>query len=392
VANLFFRPTFTGFGPSALDPAAGLPPLHYVRARQPDGLRARVGQHCPRRPGVYGMVNLNGELIYVGKAKCLRSRLLSYFRPDSRDPKAGRILGQTRTLVWEYAPSEFAALLRELELIHRWQPRCNVQGQPARRRRCYVCLGRRPAAYAFVSRRPAAGAAACFGPVPAGRKVREAVRRLNDLFGLRDCPQKQQMVFADQQELFPEPRAAGCIRFEIGTCLGPCAAACTRSAYADRVQAARAFLEGTDMAALAGLEQEMAEAAAALAFEKAAGLRDRVEVLRWLGEQLDRLRRAREQHTFVYPVQGHADRELWYLIHQGRVLAALPAPCDGATGRVVAAAVEAVYQGRRTTLWHAAGEVDAVLLVAGWFRKHRAERARALTPEQALARCAAASQ
>ena len=58
-----------------------------------------------------------------GKAKCLRSRLLSYLRPRSRDPKAGRILENTRLLVWEPASSEFAALLRELELIRRWQPR-----------------------------------------------------------------------------------------------------------------------------------------------------------------------------------------------------------------------------------------------------------------------------
>src|SRR5207244_2277738 len=126
-----------------LDPSPRPPVLYQVQARRPSGLRSRVRQECPRRPGVYGMVNVNGELIYVGKAKCLRARLLSYFRPNSRDPKAGRIVAQTGTLVWEEAPSEFAALLRELELIRRWRPRCNVQGQPQRHRRAYVCLGRR---------------------------------------------------------------------------------------------------------------------------------------------------------------------------------------------------------------------------------------------------------
>src|SRR5262249_32652426 len=159
------------------------------------------------------------------------ARLLSYFRPNSRDPKAGRILDQTRVLVWETAPSEFAALLRELELIRRWQPRFNVQGQPRRRRRVYVCLGRRPAPYAFLAPRPASTVLAGFGPVPSGERAREAVRRVNDWYGLRDCPQAQEMVFAEQKELFPVLRAAGCLRHEIGTCLGPCAAACTQAAY-----------------------------------------------------------------------------------------------------------------------------------------------------------------
>jgi excinuclease ABC subunit C len=228
---------------------------------------------------------------------------------------------------------------------------------------------------------------ACYGPVPAGRTVREAVRRLNDWYRLRDCPQRQEMVFADQQELFPVLRAAGCIRHEIGTCLGPCAAACTRSAYADQVKAARAFLEGSNLSPLEELERAMADAAAALAFERAAMLRDRLEALRWLRDQLDRLRRAREQHSFVYPVRADDGTELWYLIHQGRVLAAVPAPHDAATKRAAAAAVEAVYLRRGAALWPAAGEVDAVLLVAAWFRKHRAERERTLTPQQALAVC-----
>src|SRR6266851_3368549 len=105
------------FGPNHLDLAEDTPILVRICATRRLGLRTQVRQQCPRRPGVYGMVSRKGEVIYVGKAKCLRARLLSYFRTKSRDPKAGRILAHTKYLVWEYAPSEFAALLRELELI-----------------------------------------------------------------------------------------------------------------------------------------------------------------------------------------------------------------------------------------------------------------------------------
>jgi excinuclease ABC subunit C len=352
-------------------------------------LRAGVRAECPRRPGVYGMLDATGQLIYVGKARSLRARLLSYFRPNSRDAKAGRILRHTRTLLWEFAPSEFAALLRELELIRRWRPRFNVQGQPHRHRHTYVCVGRRPAPYVFLSSRPAANVLGCFGPVPAGQRAREAVRRINDGFALRDCPQKQAMIFADQGELFPEPRAAGCIRHEIGTCLGPCAAACTRAAYAARVAEARAFLEGKADPLTPPLERDMAAAAAALAFERAADFRDRLQVLQWLRGHLERLRRVRDDQSLVYPVPGAEAGEVWYLIHQGRVTAARPAPSAETAART-AAMIEALYRRRLPPGAALAGnEVDGVLLVAAWFRKYPEERARVLAPEQALALCRA---
>src|SRR5439155_26193745 len=193
-----------------------------------------------------------------------------------------------------------------------------------------------PAPHVFLARNPPAGVVACFGPVPAGRKAREAVRRVNDAFGLRDCPQAQEMVFADQTELFPVLRAAACIRHEIGTCLGPCARACSRADYGRQVRAARAFLDGSDLAVLDALERDMTAASAALAFERAAALRDQLEVLRWLHHRVQRLRRVRELQSFIYPVPGVEGPDVWYLIHRGRVAAALPAPRTAAEQRAVA--------------------------------------------------------
>ncbi len=271
---------------------------------------------CPRLPGVYGMVDAVGELIYVGKAKNLRARLLSYFRTKSRDAKAGRILKDTRLLAWEVAPSEFAALLRELELIQRWQPRFNVQGQPHHRRRVYVCVGRRPAPTVFLAKQPPRTAFAHFGPVPAGFKTREAVRRINDWFRLRDCPQAQTMIFADQLELFALPLAPGCIRHEIGNCLGPCAAVCSRDEYAANVSAVLAFLRGEDRAPMDAIEREMNAASLSLAFERAAALRDRLDSMTWMSDHLRRVREA-SRHSFVYPVRGH-DRARVVVSHSRR--------------------------------------------------------------------------
>src|SRR5262245_66178237 len=128
--GLFEKTCFTSFGASRY---VGAVQLYGVTGERPRTLRAGIRDACPPRPGVYGMVDDAGELIYVGKAKALRARLLSYFRTYSRDPKAGRILHRARAIVWELVPSEFAALLRELELIRRWRPRFNVAGQPRHR-------------------------------------------------------------------------------------------------------------------------------------------------------------------------------------------------------------------------------------------------------------------
>lgn len=386
--GLFSGQVFRNFGPNSLVPESEPPALEQVHGRRPALLRGALRAICPQRPGVYGMLDVVGKLIYVGKAKQLRSRLLSYFRRRSRDPKAGRILGHTRSIVWEFSANEFTALLRELELIQRWQPRFNVQGQPRRRRRTFVCLGRRPAPYLFLSRRPAAGVLARFGPVPGSWQAHEAVRRLNDHFQLRDCSQGQEMIFSNQEELFPILRAAGCLRYEIATCLGPCVGACSSSTYQARVRSVRAFLEGKDLALLDQLEKAMTAASTALEFEKAADLRDQREVLQWLLDQLQWLQLARQRHSFIYPVSSEGSGKHWYLIQGGRVAAAIPEPRDR-PGRLAAATkIEGIYLGNQVR--HEARrveEVEGILLVARWFRRYPEERGRVWKPEEALALC-----
>ncbi len=383
--GLFQREKFTGFGPHALAPAGDVPPLFLARAKRGGRLRHAVRRDAPRLPGVYGMIDGAGELIYVGKAKSLRSRLMGYFRP-SRDDKASKIIREARGLVWEVAANEFGALLRELELIRRWQPRFNVQGQPRRHRRYYICIGRRPAPYAFVTAKAPSTALAAFGPVPGMYKAREVVRRLNDWFRLRDCPQKQTMVFAGQGELFPLVRTPGCLRHDIGHCLAPCAAACTRHDYAFHVEAALDFLHGRDRSPLEILEREMNAASAALQFERAAILRDRLDSLGWLAKHLERLRHA-IRHSFVYPVTGADGREIWYFIRHGLVRAAVPAPADDTSRDMARRCLREVYEGSLAAVdVPGPDEIDGVLLVAAWFRRHKEERARGIDTKKALAR------
>jgi excinuclease ABC subunit C len=343
---------------------------------------------CGRVPGVYGMLNQREELVYVGKAKCLRTRLLSYFRRRSRDPKAGRILAYTRAIIWEPAPNEFAALLRELELIHLWQPRFNVRGQPARRRLTYVCLSRPPARYLYLSRTPPSAPSYCYGPVREGWRAREAIRHLNDYFKLRDCPKKQRIFFANEKELFPTVRTAGCLRYEIGTCLAPCIGACEKEDYRLQTHAARGFLEGRNNTLLTSLEENMNSASGRMDFEKAARLRDKLAHLKWLNERLGKLRAARAAPPYIYAADGPGGVEIWYLIRNGSLITALSPPKSVAEKRAMTKTLECALAGRNSTSSRRQPlDMDLVYLIAAWFRRYTGEKRRVLSLYGALALC-----
>lgn len=384
---LFHEGSFAGFGPNNYDPLTNEPIVGQAAGKRPAALRDGVRQSAPRVPGVYGMLDPRGRLVYVGKAKNLRARLMSYFRPASRDPKAGKIVAHARTVLWEHAPSEFAALLRELELIRRFRPSFNVQGQPSRRQFKYLCVGRSPAPYCYIHREVSKKALAVYGPLPGSRRLFDAVRRINDFYRLRDCPQSQAMKFADQPQLFPIVEPAGCLRYEIGTCLGPCVAAITRPTYSRAARTAKAFLDGRDDAPLKDLKQSMAEAAAAQRYEQAASFRDRLDDLEWLQARLAWLTHARQEYSFVYPVESNGGGVIWHLIRGGRVLISVPAPTNQRTRREASKVLNAVFPPGGGPSVIPGDLYDHVLLVSGWFRRNPGEQARVIPVDRARQMC-----
>jgi len=381
MAQLFTDGRFLDFGPSAFLPAGAPCRCSRVEGTKPSALRSQVRLQAPARPGIYGILDGDEQLIYVGKAKNLRIRLQSYFRRKGRPAKAGRIISHARSIVWEVVPSEFASLLRELELIRRWRPRFNVQGQPLRRRLTFLCLGRAPAPYLFLSRTITSRVQSAFGPITASKRAEEAVRRLNDWFKLRDCPQPMEMIFPDQKELFSQVREPGCLRMEIGTCLGPCTGICTRGDYQKQARRARDFLTGVDLTPLQKMQEEMQTAALAQEFERAAALRDRLEVLQWLATRLERIRQAQKEMSFIYPVAGHDGEKMWYLIHGARAVAAFAAPSDAKAKKAAAEQIKALYRDRAGLL-DSYEHADGMMVVMQWFRKHPGEHAKCLNPDE----------
>lgn len=345
-------------------------------------LRERV-REAENRPGTYRMLSADGEILYVGKSKQVRTRLLSYLRANE-DEKAYRILRDCATLDWEYEPSEFAALLRELELIKRYRPRFNVQYKRDGRY-SFLKLSGGAAPKLFVVHTVADDAATYFGPFRGGRRIHEAVRELNDLLGLRDCALGTPMCFADQADLFgdfdPVPR---CHRVELRRCLGPCAALCTTAEYRARVDLARAFLDGAADEPLTWLRQRMTSAAERWQFEHAAALRDRIRRLEALRDEFARLREALDNLSFLYTVRGESgDDDRVYLIRRGTVRATLPAPRTAAERRrLERAAAEVFLSAEPEGACVAKHQVPEILLVARWFRMNPGEMAHTRAPTE----------
>lgn len=342
-------------------------------------MRAAVKQDAQDRPGIYRMVAGDGEIVYVGKSKRLRTRLLSYFRCAFPEEKGARIVREAERIEWDYMPSEFSALLEELRLIKRYRPRFNVQMKRDGLHYAFIKLTRGPAPKLAVVRGPGQDDSAIYyGPFHGARRVGEAVRELSDLLGLRDCASDRRMVFADQPELFQlAPRTPGCIRYEVKKCLGPCVAACTVRAYDERVGMARAFLEGTDHGPLERLGKEMEEAAERLEFERAASLRDKLHRLESLREQFERFRFAVETLSFRYHVPGHGGDDRVFLIRRGRVRAERPAPRSRDEEAALDALEAEVFDGQvREGTRIPTHEIDELLLLSSWFRRFPAELAR----------------
>jgi excinuclease ABC subunit C len=341
-------------------------------------MRADVRARCEDRPGVYRMTSADGEIVYVGKSKRVRTRLLSYFRCGPEE-KGSRIVREAATIDWEYTPSEFAALLEELRLIKRFRPRFNVAMKRDARHFAFIKVTKGPASKLLVVRGAGDESAdVYYGPYHGAQRVNEAVRELNDALGLRDCGSDRKMHFSDQAELFQlAPRTPGCIRFEIRKCLGPCIGACSVAEYAARVRMGRAFLEGVDDAPLEGLRTEMLASSERMEFERAASLRDKLGRLEGLREQFIRFRFAVETLSFVYEVAGHDGDDRVYLIRRGRVRAERPAPRTPVERAELLALADDVFSGVE---YEGAAvpthEIDELLLLSSWFRRFPGEMER----------------
>jgi excinuclease ABC subunit C len=316
------------------------------------------------------MFDATGRVLYVGKAKRLRTRLLTYFRARYPDDKAARILYAAHEIRWDYVPSEFAAYLGELRQIRRLRPHFNHKGNRTRRS-VLIKIAGGPAPRVYGGGTLAKEDVRCYGPFQSMARMMEAVRTLNDLLGLRDCATTTPVQFAGQGDLFEQPRQAACMRHELGFCTGPCAGLVLEREYQRRVETAVAFLEGRTIQPIDRVIQAMQQASANAQFEIAARWREKFEQLEWLLAATSRARSAIDLLTFVYRDPGDFGDDRVYLLRRGVVRASYPFPATPIEHEAFRAVVaEEARQPARSTDPLPMDAVDEVLLMMAWFRAH----------------------
>ncbi len=232
-------------------------------------------RHAPAGPGVYRMIGAEGQVLYVGKARSIRKRIAAYATPERQPSRIARMIAQTRSMVFVTTESEAEALLLEANFIKQLKPRYNVLLRDDKSfPYILICTGH-PAARLVKHRGARSAPGDYFGPFASAGAVFRTLNALQRAFLLRTC-----------SDSFYQNRTRPCLLYQIKRCSGPCTGEIALGDYAELVAEARDFLSGRSRAIRQRLAHEMSEAAAALEFEKAARLRDRISALSAIqGEQ-----------------------------------------------------------------------------------------------------------
>ena len=228
----------------------------------------------PGRPGVYRMLDAQGTILYVGKARNLKSRVGSYFQAGNVQPKVQALVAKTANMEVTITNSDTEALLLEYNLIKKHRPRFNVV---LRDDKSFPFLHLdtahdfpRLAFYRGSRKEPGR----FFGPYPSAGAVRESLLQLQKLFRLRNC---DDAYFAN--------RSRPCLQYQIERCTAPCVGLITKEHYARDVGAAIKVLEGRNDEVQLELVRRMESAAERLDFEEAARVRDQLANLKAIQAQ-----------------------------------------------------------------------------------------------------------
>jgi excinuclease ABC subunit C len=219
-------------------------------------------------PGVYRMLGMAGDLLYVGKAGNLKKRVGSYFLKPRMEPRIAAMVAQIARIEITLTRTEAEALLLEAQLIKTLRPRYNIL---LRDDKSYPYIHLTPGDYPRLAfhRGARSGGGRYFGPYPSAIAVRETLSLLQKLFRIRNC-----------EDSFFKNRSRPCLQHQIGRCSAPCVDLISADEYRTSVRHAALFLEGKSNALLDELIDQMEEASAKLDFERAALMRDRVAAVK----------------------------------------------------------------------------------------------------------------
>ena len=232
----------------------------------------QIAHKLPADPGIYKYYDANGLLIYVGKAKCLKKRIASYFTKNQNSFKTIELVQKIDRIEFTIVDSEQDALLLENSLIKQYKPRYNIllkddKGYP------YLVIKKERFPRVFSTWKKYNDGSIYLGPFTSKGTIREVLSFIKQFIPLRTCKLNLSQENIDKQKFKP------CLEYHLGNCLAPCVAYQTEESYLDSLEQLKHLLKGNMSQLMNHLKKEMQAHAEALDFEKAAQLKYKMDLL-----------------------------------------------------------------------------------------------------------------
>jgi len=268
----------------------------------------------PDAPGSYQFLDGEGRVLYVGKAKSLRSRLNSYFQdPAGLANRTAQMVAQAESVEWVVVSSELEALMLEYSLIQRHKPRFNVRLKDDKSYPYVAVTVNEPWARPLVYRGKKRKGVRYFGPYGHVKSLRSTLDLLVKSFPVRTC--------SDNKMRRHERLGRPCLLFDIGKCCGPCIGAVTPEEYQAHVNGLLGFLDGDTDRVEEELRAAMNAAAEDLDYERAARLRDRIAAVHQAGETQIMVSGREESFDVIGIAQDELEAGVCvFHVHRGRVV------------------------------------------------------------------------
>ena len=293
----------------------------------------------PDSPGCYLMKNREGTIIYVGKAVNLKNRVRSYFRDTVHTPKVEAMIAHIDDFDILLCETNLEALILECNLIKLHKPYYNILLKDDKHYPYLKVDMRQPFPRLELCRKLEQDGAKYFGPYIGAGAVRQVLEAVRDVFPLRSC----------RQSLPPKTEKRPCVNYDIGRCMAPCAGKCTEEQYRTMMEGVLRFLNGDYESVIHSLRKDMEEAAAAMRYEKAARIRDKIKDVEGMMERQIALRTDRSEQDLIAIAQDGLDAMIQILyIRGGRMIGgdhfALPREGGEKPGDVIASFMTQYYE------------------------------------------------
>ena len=274
----------------------------------------KIQSSIPQEPGIYQYFDDKGKLLYVGKAKHLRNRVSSYFLSNQHNLKTIELVQRIADIKYTIVNSEHDAFLLENELIKNYQPKYNINLKDDKTYP-YIVIKKENFPRVFLTRRKIKDGSTYIGPFTNVLAVRELIDHIKHTIPLRTC------TLPLTPKNIEQGKFKVCLEYHLGNCLGPCQGFQTLEDYNSSIEQVQHLLKGNIKPVLTNLKEKMQEEASAMAYEKAALTKKKIEELEHY--QTKSVVYTKQEHAMdVFSIAHDADQAYvsYLMVENGRII------------------------------------------------------------------------